>query len=124
MGCKVCTSKGNPTGDPDVGEWLYDQVWMKYDMDDYMKSVPLVLESELGTNKVDRLNDFCKLFIARADHRVMIFGANERSRAQQIIDQFVEEVECSRISCAGDRYVFAGLLELDGSFYFRNYVKN
>jgi hypothetical protein len=85
--------------------------------------LPLVLESELGTDKVDRLNDFCKLLIARADHRVMIFGATERSRAQDIIDEFIEEVEGSRISCAGDRYLFAGLLESDGSFYFRNYVK-
>ncbi len=124
MGCKVYTSKGNPKGDPDVGEWLYDQVWMRYDRNDYMKSVPLVLESELGTNKVDRLNDFCKLFIARADHRVMIFGASGHPRAQHIIDEFMEEVERSTISCAGDRYLFASLLESDGSFYFRNYVND
>jgi hypothetical protein len=49
MGCKVYTSKGNPKGDPDVGEWLYDQVWMKYDRNDYMKSVPLVLVIKWGT---------------------------------------------------------------------------
>ncbi len=122
-GCKVYTSKGNPKGDPDVGEWLYDQAWIRYDRNDYMKTVPLVLESELGTNKVDRLNDFCKLIIARADHRIMIFSANDRRRAQNIIDEFVEEVEGSRISCTGDRYLFAGLLESDGSFYFRNCVK-
>jgi hypothetical protein len=123
MGCRVYTSKGNPKGDPDAGEWLYDQVWMRYDRNDYMKSVPLVLESELGTNKVDRLNDFCKLIIARADHRVMVFGASESARAQDIIDKFIEEVEHSGISSVGDRYVFAALLESDGSFYFRNYVK-
>ena len=124
MKYKVYTSKGNPKGDPDVGEWLYDQVWIRYDRNDYMKSVPLVLESELGTNKVDRLNDFCKLIIARADHRVMVFGTSDSIHAQDIIDEFLEEVEHSRISCAGDRYLFAGLLESDGSFYFENYVKD
>lgn len=124
MSCKVYTSKGNPRGDPDVGEWLYDQVWIRYDRNDYMKSVPLVLESELGTNKLDRLNDFCKLIIARADHRVMVFGASDSAHAQGIIGEFVKEVEQSGISRARDRYLFAALLESDGSFYFRNYVKD
>jgi hypothetical protein len=123
MKCKVYTSKGNLKGDPDAGEWLYDQVWMRYDRYGYMKSVPLVLESELGTNKTDRLNDFCKLIIARADHRVMVFGASDSIHAQGIVKEFVEEVEYSKISCSGDRYLFAGLLESDGSFYFRNYIK-
>ena len=124
LGCKVYTSKGNPKGDPDVGEWLYDQVWIRYDRNDYMKSVPLVLESELGTNKVDRLNDFCKLIIARADHRVMVFGADDSTHGQDIIKEFVKEVEYSKISCSGDRYLFAALLESDGSFYFEKYVKD
>jgi len=124
MKYKVYTSKGNPKGDPDVGEWLYDQVWIRYDRNGYMKSVPLVLESELGTDKIDRINDFCKLIIARSDHRVMVFGAGDSARAQNIIDEFVEEVELSGISCARDRYLFAALLESDGSFYFENYVKD
>lgn len=121
MGCKVYTSKGNPKGDPDVGEWLYDQAWIRYDRNGYMKSVPLVLESEFGTNKVDRLNDFCKLIIARADHRVMVFGASDSTHAQDIIDEFVKEIEHSRISRARDRFLFAALLESDGSFYFQNH---
>ena len=123
MRSKVYTSKGNPKGDPDVGEWLFDQVWMRYDRKGYMKSVPLALESELGTNKVDRLNDFCKLIIGRPDHRVMVFGASDSTHAQNIVDEFIEEIENSNISCIGDRYLFASLLESDGSFYFRNYVK-
>jgi hypothetical protein len=124
MKCRVYTSKGNPKRDPDVGEWLYDQVWIRYDRNDYMKSVPLVLESELGTNKVDRLNDFCKLIIARVDHRIMIFGASDSIHAQDMIKEFVEEVQYSKISCSGDRYLFATLLESDGSFYFDHYVKD
>ena len=122
-GYKVYTSKGNKKGDQDAGEWLYDQVWIKYDKENYIQSVPLVLESELGVDARDRLDDFCKLLLARADHRIMIFGASQQNKAKAIIDNFIDEISGSGIACRGDKYLFAALLESDGSFYFKKYIK-
>ncbi len=75
-----------------------------------------MLESELGTDHADRVNDFCKLIVARADHRVMVFGASNSKKAQSTIDELIDEVHNTGFSRRGDRYLFAGLLESDGSF--------
>ena len=61
----------------DNAEWLYDVVWLAYEPDkdikDHLGSVPLVAESEWGTDdEID--HDFEKLLLALADLRVMIFG--------------------------------------------------
>ncbi len=113
---RVYTSRGNPRNDPDVGEWLYDLMWLRYDRQGYPQSIPLVLESELGADRRDRVDDFYKLLVARADHRIMIFCAANKSRAESIVDELVDELEHSGLSRRGDRYLLAGLLESDGTF--------
>jgi hypothetical protein len=116
LGYRVYTSKGNPKGDIDAGEWIYDLVWLSYNRDGYIQKMPLALESELSPNKKDLLDDFCKLLVARADHRVMIFSANNKAGAEKKIFELIDELEHCGLTCFGDRYLFAGLLENDGTF--------
>jgi hypothetical protein len=101
-------------------EWLFDVTWIKYDENRYMKSVPLVLESEWAHRAV--LDDFCKLIVARADHRVLIFWENDQNAADKRIDELVQEVTNSGLTQSGDRYLFACWLEAEDRFLFCLYV--
>jgi hypothetical protein len=120
-GYHVYTSKYKPKGYIDAGEWLYDPTWLQYDRHGYIKAMPLVLESELGPDSKDLIDDFCKLIVARADHRVMIFGANNKANAEEKITELIAELDHSGLSRNGDRYLFAGLLENNGTFLFQVY---
>jgi hypothetical protein len=54
------------------GEWLYDSIWLDI-KGPYLVEVPLVLESEWGLDGKAIEDDFLKLLLARAAHRVMVF---------------------------------------------------
>lgn len=104
----------------DDGEWLFDLTWMKYDPDGYMRRLPLVLESEW--TPIEVLDDFCKLVVARAEHRVMVFWANSEKSADKVIAKLVDEAANSGLARPGDRYLFAVWLEQEDCFFFRLYV--
>ncbi len=55
------------------GEWLYDVTCLRYGDDEYLKEVPLVVESEWG-DEHEIFDDFEKLLLCRADLRLMIFN--------------------------------------------------
>jgi len=70
LGYKVCASNYN---DKDWGEWLFDLVWLLSDKNGYLTSVPLVMECEWDYRSTNIEDDFQKLILARAHHRIMIF---------------------------------------------------
>lgn len=84
--------------------WLYDVTWLKHNKNGSIVYSPLILESEWGTFDEIR-DDFAKLLLSRAKHRVMIF---EQKPKKDIIKSLMEEVEKFSGSQKGDRYFFAG----------------
>ncbi|MGD0078522.1 MAG: hypothetical protein ABSA64_09675 [Sedimentisphaerales bacterium] len=86
------------------GEWLYDLTCIEYE-GGHIKGIPLVMESEWDRNGVD--DDFPKLVVARADHRVMVLQVESDEDKEEIIQQLLQHVQKCRHSTEGDRYLFA-----------------
>jgi hypothetical protein len=101
------------------GEWLWDMTWLIYE-NHRLISVPLALESEWKPNGVS--DDFQKLLVSRALHRVMIFQAKKRGKSEDIIKGLIEEVKQYRQTQVGDRYLFAPWLNETNQFEFTVYV--
>ena len=100
----VCGKHGHKYGGQD--EWLYDLVWLLQSRDGVIVDVPLILESEWGVKSKDRREDFEKLLLSRAQHRVMVF--QQRSDMERICDRYIEQVQRFGLTRAGDRYLFVG----------------
>jgi hypothetical protein len=117
MGYKVYASRCD---EKDGGEWLYDMAWLKY-RDGCLLDAQLALESEWDTRRVQ--DDFEKLLVSRAKHRVMILDAKTQARADKRIDNLVQEIVRCELSELGDRYLFACWVKEPYDFCFRLYVK-
>ena len=102
------------------GEWIFDLTWADIDKDEYLRSIPLALESEWIPSEV--LDDFCKLLVSRAKHRVMVFWAGNKTSMKSKIEEMVDEVKNSRMTESGDRYLFTCWIEDVERFDFRLYV--
>ena len=102
------------------GEWLFDLTWADIDRDKYLRGVPLALECEWIPSDV--ADDFCKLMVSRAKHRVMVFWASNRASATKKVKELIREVTNSQLSKKGDRYAFACWIEDADKFDFRLYV--
>lgn len=121
FGCYVATDLRDPEGNLqfDRKEWLYDVTCLKFDRDEYLKRVLLVVECEWG-RKSSIYYDFEKLLLARADVRVMIFTGSS-----DIIDEVFTELAAYICKCEhtlpGDTYLLvAGEWDDDnGSWIFR-----
>lgn len=87
---------------------MFDLCWLDYGEEDtWLKRVPLVLESEwLRPDDVD--DDFQKLLIARADLRVMVFGAKTREEFSSTVDRLRRWVDEFEASIPGDRFLLCG----------------
>jgi hypothetical protein len=85
-------------------EWLYDLVWLK-NSNGFITDVPLILESEWSTNYKLISDDFEKLLVGRAQHRVMVF---QQRHVEDIFGRLAEEVRNFGPTQAGDRYLFLG----------------
>ena len=105
------------------GEFLYDVIWLKQDKG-YLLRVPLVAESEWSVAKGAASDDFQKLLMARADHRLMVLSAKRGHPAAEIIDPLIKEIERCESRERGDRYLFASWLEPSKEFAFRLHVVN
>jgi hypothetical protein len=106
----------------DDKEWLYDMIWLENHENGGIKNVPLVMESELHSqdNEVDE--DFCKLLVARADHRLWIFQRRTVEEIKASINACIQRVQTLVSSQSGDRYLFAGLSWNPRDFIFQLYV--
>jgi hypothetical protein len=100
------------------GEWLYDLVWLK-NVDNFIVDVPLILESEWSHRYTDISEDFGKLLVGRAQHRVMIFQQNN---VDAIFRRLTEEVRNFSLTQVGDRYLFLGLNWPGGTFKYEVFV--
>jgi hypothetical protein len=89
------------------GEWLYDLTWLRNGGKNLL-DVPLIFESEWGIKLPEIEEDFLKLIIGRAQHRVMVF---QKSNDQAIHDtnrRLVEMVREFSGSQTGDRFLILG----------------
>ncbi len=102
------------------GEWLFDLTWADYDEDEYLRSIPLVLECEWIPKEV--CDDFCKLMVSRADHRVIVFWTRDMASMKKMVKELIEEVKNSQLTKKGDRYLFACLIENSSELFFQLYV--
>ena len=102
------------------GEWLFDLVWLRQGSGGELLDAPLVLESEWRRAGIS--DDFQKLLVARARHRVMVFQARNKTRAVDIIEKLVAQVEVCKLTEPGDRYLFACWLNAGRDFFFHLHV--
>jgi len=110
----------------DGREWLYDLTCLEEE-GDYLKGIPLVLESEWKNTKKNYEEygiryDFKKLLVSRADHRVMVLEAESDEKGKDIINQLLQHVQKCRHSMVGDRYLFACWSKAKGVFDCSVYV--
>lgn len=123
------------------GEWLYDLIWLKYDIDyqnihlinerEFIRNydqfalldAPLVLESEWQDDGKD---DFEKLLQARSKYKIMVFnleGRNQRERTfNNHIRKFTGLIQKYQFSQSGDRYLFCGTHDYTSTFLFDQYT--
>ncbi len=105
--------------EPKNQEWMWDGVaWEQ--SGGWVLNQPLVLESQWD-DKEDVEDDFQRLMVARADHRVLVFEAYTQDDADIIVKECIHAVGAYRGTAAGDRYLFACWLA-DNRFYFRLHV--
>jgi len=105
-GFYICSSGWSP---PDgQGEWLYDLVWLQNE-GNYMVRVPLVLECEWGIDIKNIEEDFCKLLVARAEHRIMIFQQKTQGDVNRILDRLDSAIKKFQHTTPRDRYLLIGL---------------
>ena len=91
---------------PEQSEWLYDLTCLKFDKDDYLEDIPLVMESE-WKNKYEIRKDFEKLLVSRAKYRVMVLQVKSDEEEKEIVEQLRQCVEKCQCSMKRDRYLFA-----------------
>jgi len=90
------------------GEWLYDAVWLHFGDEHHVTDVQLILESEWSPDLKDIEDDFLKLLVGRAAHRVMIF---EQARSDELngkFDHLQDQIKHFSQTRVGDRYLLLG----------------
>ena len=103
------------------GEWVFDLGWFKM-RGEIIVDVPLALESEWSPG--DAMDDFQKLVVCRARHRVMVLWAPKRTSANRLITSLIRQVATYRGSQPGDRYLFCCWVDKPDQLFFRSYVVN
>lgn len=102
LGHKVYGLKNDPC--VDGGEWLFDLCWLEYDPP-ILRSAPLVAEIEFKKGLPFALEDFQKLLVARAEHRLMLFSPDgARPDPAENIRELVRHIPEFRFGAPGDRY--------------------
>lgn len=89
------------------GEWLYDLIWLQNE-GDHIRDVPLVLESEWSPNFRSISDDFMKLLVSRAGHRVMVFQQKTAAEVKTVVERLVSQIQNFQHTQTGDRYLFLG----------------
>lgn len=101
------------------GEWVFDLGWFKM-RGEIVIDVPLALESEWSTD--DAMDDFQKLLISRARHRVMVMWSRKRTSGDRLITSLIRQVAAYRGSQSGDRYLFCCWVDSPEQLFFRQHV--
>ena len=95
------------------GEWLFDLCWLQMLNNKHLgrgsrkhvRSAPLILECEWDMNGL--MDDFPKLVMGRAEHRVMIYQAKKEEDKDCCMKEFLLQIRNSQSTVRGDRYLFA-----------------
>ncbi len=106
----------------DYCEWLYDLCWRKLDKNELVLDVPLVMEVEWNWDYSDILDDFQKLMIARADHRIFLCEQEPPRDWKDCVRKFIEQVRCYAGTDIGDRYLFGSWTQ--HGWDFKQYIHN
>lgn len=101
------------------GEWVFDMGWFKM-RGDIIVDVPLALESEWGVSGA--MDDFQKLLISRARHRVMVLWSRKHPPAEGLISSLIRQVAKYQGSQRGDRYLFCCWVENPAQLFFHSHV--
>jgi hypothetical protein len=106
------------------GEWLYDLLWLKLQNEKTgdIVDVPMILESEWSPRPVNIEEDFYKLLIGRAQHRVMIFQQSSAQALDKLTERFRQIIRTFSGTRDGDRYLFLGFNGADKKFTAESYV--
>ena len=129
-GFKVRGSK-QPEDDFERG-WLWDFTWT--DIRNWHRSdradgnlieLPLVLESEWNLNfENEILWDFQKLFVARAQLRVMIFQQSTKEDADKCLERMRNAIKSFSWTRSGDRYLFACWIRSESRTLTEDYIQS
>ena len=93
----------------DGAEWLYDVTALLYDIpddDNCFSRTVLVAECEWD-NKLNIVNDFQKLLLARADVRVMVFDGRWKPGYQELFTIFQNNIAKNKQAQLSDIWLFA-----------------
>jgi hypothetical protein len=101
--------------------WLYDLIWFEYSKEGYLINIPLVLECEWSGLYAEIIDDFSKLWVARAQHRIMIFNKKSDNDIYEMINKLQLGIGKFKESQSSDRYLFAGLNWNTGRFLYHIY---
>jgi hypothetical protein len=112
LGFAVCSTEHNC-------EWVYDLCWREFDEDGLVLNVPLAMECEWHRGYSELLDDFQKLLVARADHRVFLCEQESGDWAD-CVAQLIKQICCYGGTKNGDRYLF-GSWTSDG-WQFQQYI--
>lgn len=104
----------------DIGEWLYDLCWCEQDELGLVLDMPLALECEWQSNLTAILDDFQKLLVSRAGHRVFLCSQSTAEDWEDCVEHLAEQIQLYRGTRDGDRYLL-GCWTSDG-WEFRHYV--
>ncbi|MFQ5456352.1 MAG: hypothetical protein ACE5EA_09150 [Nitrospirota bacterium] len=114
---------GGKNRDVDVGEWLYDLVWLEYE-EDVLINTHLLLESEWDTTQKEIDDDFEKLLLGKSELKVMIFSAENRTDFLQKINRMKMKIQGFKHTQSGEKYLFSGWVYETNHFSHEYYVVN
>jgi hypothetical protein len=96
------------------GEWLFDMTWLEYDKSGRLVRIPAVFEFEWDSRGLQ--DDFQKLVLARAEHRIFLFEPAKGRRVNEVVNDLYKHVLSCDQSRQGDRYLFGAWQESDWRF--------
>lgn len=87
------------------GEWVYDMIWTQEDEKGELVSVALAMEDEweLGLEAIS--DDFQKLLLVRAPHRLMVYRAANQQEYKDRTDALIEKIKAFKLTQNQDRYL-------------------
>jgi hypothetical protein len=101
-------------------EWLYDLCWVEETRAERVVGLPLAMESEWNPYALSE--DFQKLMVSKAEHRVMVISAKTKEAFKRSVESLIDEVKSYKESQYNDRYLFLGWIEKDEFFKSKLYV--
>ena len=98
---------------------VFDLGWFKM-RGDIIIDLPLALESEW--DPAGAMDDFQKLLVSRARHRIMILWVRKRTSADRLVSSLIRQVARYRGTQSGDRYLFCCWVDRPDQLFFHSHV--